>query len=806
MYYICIFVKKKTEMKRILTVIVFVSLFTQAFLPQQIIAQSGVIKGKLTDEATGKPIERVEVQIHPSNKGYVTGQQGLYAFTELKEAEYTLSFKCIGYKTLIKTIKLGENQSIDLDVEMQIEIVLLSPFEVEADELEPVPYIRSVIDMDMIEQEGVRDLGDFLRTMPNVSAVRKGGTGLDPVIRGFKFSQLNIQLNTGQSIEGGCPNRMDPTMSHVEVEEIERIEVYKGPYALRYGASLGGVVNLITVQPRPYETFELHTKAIFGWESNWNGYSEHVAVNGGNKYVFFRFSGGNKDYGNYYAANSEMISSSFNKFYVNGQLGFQPIKNHKMIFTYTNSQGRDVMYASLPMDERIDNTHLFSFDYHAKDLSPVFKSLDAKIYSSKVNHTMDNKNRSFSDTVAAVSFIDPLVIGDRIEIELKTTENSRLFLGQDYKNITKSGNRTKSMIAQPPDTSGQFPVAIDVLWNNAEINNTGFFAQYDYKLSSWDFMGAARIDINQANSDSLLIKHPMMGVIYQYGKDSTATSYTNFSFSAAVTKHFSEELSLSLAFGRSMRSPDMTERFIVLLPVGFDNFDYIGNPTLKPETNNEADITLKYSGDKFGKIEVNTFYAVVNNYITSRLIPPSIQKPLSTSVLGVKEFYNAVQANFMGFEFSYATPSDLKWGMKISASYTMATLDEAVKHITDSVGTVIDDEIVKNDPIMEIPPMELNASLYYKFLDEKLIPRINFRYVLAQNRVSEAFYENTTPNFYILDLGLSYKYSDNMRVNIGVNNVFDNLYYEHLNRRIIGSSQKLYEPGRVFYANIIFNI
>jgi iron complex outermembrane recepter protein len=787
-------------MKKILSLFVFV------FLASQIFAQSGVIKGKITDKTTGKAIERVEVKITPSNSGYVTDKQGLYAFTELNAGTYTIQFSHLSYENYSQTVTITANQSIDIDVVMKNKSLSLSPFELKADELEPVPYVRSVIDMEMIEQGGARDLGDFLRTMPNVSAVRKGGTGLDPVIRGFKFSQLNIQLNTGQSIEGGCPNRMDPTMSHVEVEEIERIEVYKGPYALRYGATIGGVVNLITTQARPYEKFEIHTKAILGWESNWNGYSEHVAINGGNKFVFFRLSGGNKDYGNYYAANSEMISSSFNKFYINGQLGFQPIKNHKVLFTYTNSQGRDVMYASLPMDERIDNTHLFSFDYHAKDLTPKFKSLDAKIYSSKVNHTMDNKNRSFSDTVAAISFLDPFVIGDRLEAEFRFNENSRLFIGQDYKNTTKSGDRTKNMIAQPPNALGQFPIPIDVIWNNAEINNVGFFTQYDYKNANWGFMGAARIDMNQATSDSILIKHPMMGVIYQYGEDSIETSQTNFSFSAAVTKYFSEKLSLSLALGRSMRSPDMTERFIILLPVGFDKFDYLGNPTLLPETNNEVDLTLKYSCEKLGGIEINAFYAIVNNYITSRLVPPSVQKPLSSTVMGVKEFYNAEQATFMGFELAYATPSDLKWGLKISAAYTMATLDEALKHVTDSLGAIIDDEIITDDPLIEIPPMELNASIHYKFLEGKLIPRVNFRYVAEQSRVSDAFYEESTPGFYILDMGLSYKYNENMRVNMGVNNLFNELYYEHLNRRIIGSSQKLYEPGRVFYVNLIFNI
>jgi len=42
-----------------------------------------------------------------------------------------------------------------------------------------------------------------------------------------------------------------------------------------------------------------------------------------------------------------------------------------------------------------------------------------------------------------------------------------------------------------------------------------------------------------------------------------------------------------------VRSPDMVERYVTLLPVGFDKFDYLGDPQLKPEVNNQADIVFR---------------------------------------------------------------------------------------------------------------------------------------------------------------------------------------------------------------------
>jgi outer membrane receptor protein involved in Fe transport len=45
-----------------------------------------------------------------------------------------------------------------------------------------------------------------------------------------------------------------------------------------------------------------------------------------------------------------------------------------------------------------------------------------------------------------------------------------------------------------------------------------------------------------------------------------------------------------------------------------------------------------------------------------------------------------------------------------------------------------------------------------------------------------------------------------MGVSAGVNNIFDVSYYEHLNRRIVGSTEKLYEPGRMLFVNLNLSI
>jgi len=83
---------------------------------------------------------------------------------------------------------------------------------------------------------------------------------------------------------------------------------------------------------------------------------------------------------------------------------------------------------------------------------------------------------------------------------------------------------------------------------------------------------------------------------------------------------------------------------------------------------------------------------------------------------------------------------------------------------------------------------------------------VNIRLVAAQNRISDAYDEETTPGFTVAGLNIFYRHTNQISLAAGISNIFDKAYYEHLNRRVIGSTRSLYEPGRIFYLNVILNL
>lgn len=675
--------------------------------------------------------------------------------------------------------------------------IMLDEFEFIDIKGENVPYLITKLKKIEIEEMPARDVGDFLRSSPNVAGIRKGGIGIDPVVRGFKYSQLNVQLNSGQKIEGGCPNRMDPAATHIDIDDIRKIEILKGPYALRFGPNFGGIINMSTINTLRQQKLQIHIAALMGYESNWNGMKQGLAVNAGNKDFFVSLSGNYKNYGDYKDGNGNTVKSSFKKYNVSGTVGFTPGEHHQFIVSTDFSYGRDVMFPALPMDERSDDTRLLAFDYIGTNISRVINSIHVKLYNSDVKHVMDNKNRPFSDTVVAISEIHAINSGYRAEIELNLGSGI-LFAGTDFENINKDGERDKYFIKQPT-----MPLKKEMLWDNALIQNFGFFAEYQNQWNKFRMVAAVRLDLNSATSNNLE-RDGMQGQPV-YFNDDVNSNHTNFSLSLGGTYELNDRFSINLALGRGTRSPDMTERFIILLPIGYDKYDYLGNPSLKPETNNEIDLTFNHDCKFSGITSLNFFYSYVQDFISGELVPESEVKPQTKGVLGVKQFQNIGNVWLWGFELAYSTPTRYKWGVDLIGALTRGINPSATRYIIED-GEVTGQETVENDPLPEIPPLEASLSVHYKFLKGKLVPRLTGRFVAMQKKTSASFYENETPGFILADFSFMWNFNKYFSLFGGVKNIMNQPYYEHLNRNIIGSTESLYEPGRSFYVSLRFKI
>jgi len=768
------------------------------------------ITGKIIDTEPDKPLPYAAVLLSPVNKSTVSDLNGQFSFS-VKPGTYTLRISHLGFREYEKEVVVQDGKDVHLEVYLTRQPYFLSGVEVVGTRSGNKVVQVNSIDAQQLHLLGTGEVGEVLRSIPNVGGVRRGGAVLDPVVRGFKYSQLGVYIDGLFSIEGGCPNRMDPTVSRVDGHDIERIEVIKGPYALKYGPNFGGAIRLVSHNPHFFTSDKPDFRLNAFAEMSPNlGMREHIRLDAGNKKTSVMAFGGRTDMGNFVDGNGDVVKMQVLKYNFGFKMMHRVSETGLLKLTYNNLQGRNVLFAGLPMDERLDNTWFTHADYLGILPFEANKSISFSVYFASVEHVMDNFQRPISDTVAAVSTVFAQTMGGKFKSTWTLHDNSELIVGLDLQRIIKDGNRVRNMIAQAPTASGTIPKVVDPLWSNAIIDNAGLYSEWNFSKGVHAAFITARTDINAATSDDIVVVHPMLGEIYTYGSDSISSTHFNVSAAAGYSCSITENFKASIAAGRGVRSPDMLERFIILLPVGFDNYDYLGNPHLKPEVNNEVDLTFKYETLKFGAAELTVFYSYVQNYITGQRIPPSQQKPLSLGVLGVKQYYNASYAVFSGFEAAYSTPAHKTLVLSANAAYTAATIGEAVQALIDPSQPpgqqVIGDTLLLNDPIGEIPPFEANVNLALNMFHRKLTLNLNTRIIASQNKVSQAFYEQTTPGVVLLNLSAGYKLSEKVHINGGVYNILNEYYYEHLNRRMIGSFQKIFEPGRRFFINVSIKI
>ncbi|HEX7123163.1 MAG TPA: TonB-dependent receptor plug domain-containing protein, partial [Gemmatimonadaceae bacterium] len=233
-------------------------------------AQTGIITGRVTDQATRAPIVDAQVIVVGTQRGARTGSDGSYRLTGVPVGTVRVRALRLGYEANLTTVTVAEGQTVTADFALQSTVLRLDQVVVAAtgnlERRRETGNSVATIAADSVPKTVVNSVSDLLSSRAsNVTVTTTSGTtggGSRIRIRGSNSVSLTnepiivvdgVRVNMdpgGMSINigGQNPSRLDD----LNPADIENIEIIKGPAAAAlYGtAAANGVVQITTKRGR----------------------------------------------------------------------------------------------------------------------------------------------------------------------------------------------------------------------------------------------------------------------------------------------------------------------------------------------------------------------------------------------------------------------------------------------------------------------------------------------------------------------------------------------------------------------------
>ncbi|MBI3815531.1 MAG: TonB-dependent receptor [Nitrospinae bacterium] len=186
----------------------------------------------------------------------------------------------------------------------------------------------TVITKDDIEKKGIEFITDVFRSVPELNLVQNGGAGKNAtvILRGGSSEHILIMID-GVKVKSTTTGSFD--FSGINVEDIERVEIVKGPQSTLYGSeAMAGVINIITKKGRG----KLKTEAYFE-AGSFGTYKPSLTVSGGDERIDYRLTGTYFYTDGISIAKAGTENDKYRNTSISGKFGFRPAERLDLEFT-----------------------------------------------------------------------------------------------------------------------------------------------------------------------------------------------------------------------------------------------------------------------------------------------------------------------------------------------------------------------------------------------------------------------------------------------------------------------------------------
>jgi len=209
---------------------------------------TGIVAGVVTEAATGNPIPRANVVVVGMELGAAGDELGRYLIRGVPAGKQTVVASAVGFETVTRVVTVPAFGRAELDFRLAVKPVEMAPVEVRPPErvLADGPVATEVVTGASIAEKGATTVQDALRCQSGVSVKTKCpcSNAAELQIQGMAGKYARVLVDGAPTITdaGSCYG-----LTNLPTENIERLEVVKGPGGLQFSSdAIAGAVNIVT--------------------------------------------------------------------------------------------------------------------------------------------------------------------------------------------------------------------------------------------------------------------------------------------------------------------------------------------------------------------------------------------------------------------------------------------------------------------------------------------------------------------------------------------------------------------------------
>jgi len=650
-------------------------------------------------------------------------------------------------------------------------------------------------------------------------------------IRGVQGNRILTQVDgiTIPRFNYGSGTFSVSRLNFIDFNTLGKIEVLKGSGSSLYGSdALGGVVSLRSL--RPDDILEEGKNSIIDVGTNFNGANKSFTPS-----INFAYKQDNNEFllsGSF--SNFEELQRNTDDIYINdidgdsnSYLGHYIRKfgndsefnfiyksiNKNSDSIYTDYNASTAYTASNDLTKSNRTSLSTGIDWNSEE-EGILDGIKIQAYLNEMQYENEYQVRNSADSSDDENTFDDLNQDSYgINIQLTNDIKGNKFdqkITYGFEGSILDGSRLRTKVEIDDNETSNYKSNPD-----SETTKLGFYIQDEISTDKWDFILGLRyenVDMDATSDESWFATDEVTNRAGEGGFNEDVIGEPNdfndghFAPSFKALYRFNENTNLYAKYDKGFRAPTWDEfnsSRIGVYPIAFHPtfryptryFGYVttGNPDLKAETSNNYEIGLKNNTSK-SDLSIAAFYGKYKDFLDKSADggTTTITGPLGP-IFGVPVI-NTQNVDKVSI-----------WGLELNNVYYLNERDKGFS-IGNSISYQKGENDTTDEPIHTIQPFTAINNISYVFPNQKLTASLINTYVGVPTTRS-SYTDYVPESFITTDLGMSYRFADNFRTNLGIYNIFDKTYYKwsDLNANGINGTddtayQRYAQPGTTIQA------